>query len=327
MPLSNMNRIKQFTAKYLLMQRYTIERVLADALYGNVLHCVDKNSTRDVAIKRMDQSSTAPLALVDRVAADDVVFEKLVHEQLKAQGGHDHLLTADESFVEDGWDHLVFELCPNGELYDAVVNSPTGYLDLDSARRYMRQIASGVTFMHKLGFAHRDLSLENVLLDADDNCRICDFGLAAHVDTRRTEIVGKPFYMAPEVWAGLSYDATLADVWSLGIMLFMMLSGAPMFDTASETDNRFAFLKTNGLDELVQAWEIAECFDAQSLSLLGQMLEIDPAKRIPLAKVLEHPFLQDVKLDEMEPTTVDDDVVVQTKGKSHSCRQPSLVVL
>ncbi|GLE10938.1 hypothetical protein PINS_up023210 [Pythium insidiosum] len=101
--------------------------------------------------------------------------------------------------------------------------------------------------MHSNGFAHRDLSLENVLVTDDNTCKVCDFGLAAVADQPSNETVGKMFYMAPEVLSGSSYDPKKADVWSLGVMLFIMLFGAPPVESAAPTDARFKIISTKGI--------------------------------------------------------------------------------
>ncbi|KAF0697543.1 Aste57867_11786 [Aphanomyces stellatus] len=299
------------------MQRYSIQSVLATTHTGNVVLCIDTESGAHVAIKRVDTTTAG-----DRTATvDDIAFETRVHTHVLADGGHPNLLTVCAApFVDAGVHHLVLPYCANGELYDAVFASPTGTLDHDVARRYVREIAAAVLVLHTAGFAHRDLSLENVLLDDNHSCRVIDFGLAASTSSKRTEVVGKPFYMAPEVVAGLPYDAAKADVWSLGIMLFIMLSGTPLFDSAAASDDRFEYLADQGLASLVESWEIADCFDPQSLSLLENMLQIDPTKRLTMAEVHQHPFV----LDETRTHANEEPNDVATKKTGKDKRQPAL---
>ncbi|CAK4254969.1 unnamed protein product [Aphanomyces euteiches] len=173
-----------------------------------------------------------------------------------------------------------------------IVDSASGRrLELKVARRYFRQIVLGVHYMHGRGFAHRDLSLENVLVNGKDECFVCDFGLATTTTARPNDVVGKAFYMAPEVAAGCTYDPVKDDVWSLGIMLFMMLTGSPLVEHASDKDSRFQFLKAKGIRKLVEAWRLDHAVNGDALHLLTQMLNLDPASRPSVKAILAHPFV------------------------------------
>ncbi|RHY13244.1 hypothetical protein DYB25_000078 [Aphanomyces astaci] len=266
------------------MHRYTISNVLADALYGKVHLCRDRITGDSVAIKCMCVVSAATKVSTGGLRIqEDVSMEKHVNQTLDARGGHPHILRMRTAFVEAGYEHFVLDFCALGELYAVLDEAPGGLFGNDRASRYFRQIVSGVRFLHQSGFAHRDLSLENVLVDGNDNCQVCDFGLAASSSHLQAERVGKSFYMAPEVVANDAvYDASKADVWSLGMMLFVMLTGQPMFDVAEHSDDRFHFLATKGLRRLVTAWNLDSLVTAEAMSLLQGMLTVDPALSVPL---------------------------------------------
>ncbi|RHZ05319.1 hypothetical protein DYB37_007051, partial [Aphanomyces astaci] len=280
-----------------LMHRYTTERVLADALYGQVLLCRDNITGEQVAIKRMNVAAATAKTMIHTASiqvSEDIAFEKRVHRALSVGGGHCNVLRLRSDFVEDGFDHFVLDYCVGGELFDLMDSMPDQRLDMDMARRYFRQILHGVQFMHARGFAHRDLSLENVLVDGKDNCYICDFGLATFADAPSQDTVGKAFYMAPEVAVvtrGASYDPVKADIWSLGIMLFMMLTGSPLVEMASVKDSRYRYLQTQGLPRLVDAWRVGHAVHGDALDLLQRMLCRNPASRLSLQAVLDHPFV------------------------------------
>ncbi|KAG7383962.1 NUAK SNF1-like kinase 1 [Phytophthora boehmeriae] len=149
---------------------------------------------------------------------------------------------------------LLFDYCPYGDLYAQVAARAgtradgNGGLPLEMARTYFLQIASAVRFLHAQDVAHRDLSLENVLLDASRSCRLADFGLACASGSRCVNArAGKLLYMAPEV---------VADIWSLGVILFILVTGIPPFEKASEDDARFRVVAKPGgsITELLQAW-------------------------------------------------------------------------
>ncbi|ETV98383.1 CAMK protein kinase [Aphanomyces invadans] len=272
------------------MSRYVTKKVLANALYGQVLLCQDSHTGDMVAIKRIHVAASAARQGLHTLCtvSDDIGMEKAVHECLSSHGGHSHVLRLRHSFVQQGYDHLVMDYCPNGDLFD-LVNKVT--LDPAVVQRYFRQIVHGVAFMHSRGFAHRDLSLENVLLDDRHNCHVCDFGLVAPTTELRKDMVGKPFYMAPEIVAKQVYSPVKADVWSLGVMLFMMLTGAPLCETASPEDSRFHYFLKNGLRSLLHSWKLSHRFDCETLDLVEKMLHPNPKERVSMVQVLQHPYV------------------------------------
>ncbi|EQC42379.1 serine/threonine protein kinase [Saprolegnia diclina VS20] len=295
------------------MDRYTIDRVLAPALYGDVVLARDAVTGDRVAIKRMklEAARRQTMLVGQRPISEDILFEKHVNRALSADGGHTNVLRMRDDFTQDGYEHFVLDFCAGGELYDVVSNAPGQRLALPTATAFFRQIVRGVAFMHSRGFAHRDLSLENVLVDGTGICHICDFGLAASLPSLRKEAVGKTFYMAPEVLAGQSYDPAKADMWSLGIMLFIMLAGIPPVEVAAESDSRFRVIRAKGVVKLLELWKMTHFFDADALDLLGQLLHPDATARLSLDALLHHAFVVDpseaiLHIADIKITTGDD---------------------
>lgn len=220
---------------------------------------------------------------------------------------HHHLQTLHRDFVDatTGARCLVLEFCPFGELYDQLSLTASKRLGIETARALFAQIACGVQFMHAHGIAHRDISLENVLLDTARQCRVSDFGLACQQGTRCHGRVGKTFYMAPEVFVAVSapdsssgqsntgyYDGLKADVWSLGILLFIMVTGAPPFASPSERDARFRVVKSKGLRSLLGIWNMEHRVTSELLDLLVRMLRVDPEQRLTMDQVCAHEWMQ-----------------------------------
>ncbi|GLE07139.1 hypothetical protein PINS_up017107 [Pythium insidiosum] len=174
--------------------------------------------------------------------------------------------------------------------FELTSTSPNGMLPERQALECMRQVARGVRFLHEHNIAHRDLSLENVLL-RNGVCKISDFGLSMPADQASDERAGKEYYMAPEVVAGDKYDPRLADVWSMGIMLFIMLTGSPLLPVASPSERGFAALEAAGVAAVLSAWGVRDQFSDALVDLLVRMLQIDPSKRIDAADVLAHPAM------------------------------------
>ncbi|EGZ18023.1 hypothetical protein PHYSODRAFT_255780 [Phytophthora sojae] len=157
------------------------------------------------------------------------LLERRVAHLLASSGGHRNVVASYFHFQEHQCLYLVGEFCNDGDLYTHLTShTRNGVMDEQSSVHVMTQIFHGVDYLHRvLGIAHRDLSLENVLLH-DGECKISDFGLSVDAATRCKARVGKEYYMAPEVVAGKTNDPVKADIWSLGIMWFILLTGSPL---------------------------------------------------------------------------------------------------
>jgi serine/threonine protein kinase len=160
------------------------------------------------------------------------------------------------------------------------------------ALRLFRQVALGLHFLHTHGIAHRDVSLENVLMRGGV-CKLSDLGLAT--DTERVcdnEVVGKDYYMAPEVVAGERYWPAQADMWSLGVVLFIMLTGSPLVHRASEDEKAFLGFLQLGVRRVVHSWSMSSFISEAACDLVAALLQRDPSQRLTTAEVLAHPLLQ-----------------------------------
>ncbi|OQS07483.1 kinase [Thraustotheca clavata] len=275
------------------MKNYLVERELASALYGQVLLC--KHDADRVVIKRVDlQAATERRSLTGKISlSEDIVMEKQVHALLSSsKRPHKHIVLLHDTFVVDGFEHLVMEYCPNGELYDELQRQPHQRFSPSKAQDCFVQVVNAVAYIHKQGYAHGDLSLENVFLDNQRKCKLGDFGLAAPLHKTRFKGVGKLFYMAPEMFSTHGYDTGKADLWALGIMLFMMLTGFPLFQKAHSSDLVFAYVEAKGLEQVLQGWKVNHLFTPEVLDLLSKLLHVDPAKRLSMKKLIKHRYVR-----------------------------------
>lgn len=167
----------------------------------------------------------------------------------------------------------------------------TKKLSLDNCRRYFRQIAIALSFCHSNGIAHMDVSLENFVLDEDNNIILIDFGLAIENKETRGRC-GKTNYMPPEVFHEKKYSPEKADSWSAGIVLFMMLTGSFLYNTPQKTDNNFDLVFNHGkkgFEEIFNTWKLS--IDNDAIDLLSHLL-CSQKKRYTMKEVLSHPFLK-----------------------------------
>ncbi|KAI5951604.1 GIN4 [Candida jiufengensis] len=180
--------------------------------------------------------------------------------------------------------YLVLEYVEGGELFDLLVER--GPLEEPEAIKYFRQIILGTAYCHALGICHRDLKPENLLLDAQLNVKLADFGMAALESNGKLleTSCGSPHYAAPEIVSGLKYHGAASDVWSCGVILFALLTGRLPFD---DENIRNLLLKVQAGNYDMPIDEISK----EAQNLITKMLEVDPTKRISTEKILKHPLL------------------------------------
>ena len=213
--------------------------------------------------------------------------EIINHRQLS---GHPNIVRFNEVFLTSTHLGISMEYASGGELFDRIVRA--GRFSEDEALYFFQQLISGVEWCHREGVCHRDLKLENTLLDGRPapRLKICDFGYSksAIFDSQPKSTVGTPAYIAPEVLSRKQYTGEIADVWSCGVTLYVMLVGAYPFEDANDPRN---FRKTIQRIMGVQYSFPAnlplsrECHD-----LMSKIFVANPSKRISLAMIKKHPW-------------------------------------
>jgi len=217
------------------------------------------------------------------------IYHKLA-EEFQKEAGSENILKALDIRSDENQHWLVLEYAEKGDLFD---HCKDGGLGLERAKSIFYQAAQGVLYLHRRGVVHRDISLENLLLTGAEVCKICDFGQARIVGTDHftRSKAGKRGYMAPEIIANNDVNLLLADVFSLGVCLFVMLSGYPPFVEASPSDQRYRVVQRGDLAKLVRVWKLSPKFPASAIDLLNGMLCVQE-RRMSLQQVLDHVFFQ-----------------------------------
>lgn len=186
---------------------------------------------------------------------------------------------------------LVLEYAPGGELFDILYY--TSALEDILARTYFRQCIFGLEACHNAGIAHRDLKPQNLLLDSKFNLKITDFGLSKVFESdadsiMKTTYVGTRGYQAPELLLNQNYDLS-CDIFSAGVVLFILLTGYPPFEQAQKKDRWFAPLT---LGDYSKFWKLHRgcnvSNDEKVKDLIQRMLEFDPKKRLTIADIKKH---------------------------------------
>mmetsp|Transcript_25377 Transcript_25377/g.22512 ORF Transcript_25377/g.22512 Transcript_25377/m.22512 type:complete len:313 (+) Transcript_25377:193-1131(+) len=203
---------------------------------------------------------------------------------------HPNIVRFYETYIDYKYIHIVMQHCTGGELFDRIVKLEK--FSEKEAAELMRKILSAVQHLHEHNICHRDLKPENFLFKNNKEnaeIKIIDFGLSkkfSKLETDMTTIVGTPFYVAPEVLSG-QYD-TQCDLWSCGVILYVLLCGYPPFDGDSNKDIFRAIIKSK-LDFDEDEWgNISD----KAKDLISQLLTKDAKVRIKVDKALNHPWFK-----------------------------------
>ncbi|XP_050109111.1 serine/threonine-protein kinase SRK2E isoform X4 [Malus sylvestris] len=200
---------------------------------------------------------------------------------------------------------IVMEYASGGELFERICNA--GRFSEDEARFFFQQLISGVSYCHAMQVCHRDLKLENTLLDGSPapRLKICDFGYSKSsvLHSQPKSTVGTPAYIAPEVLLKKEYDGKIADVWSCGVTLYVMLVGAYPFEDPGEPKN---FRKTIHRITNVQ-YSIPDYvhISPECRHLISRIFVAEPEKRITIPEIRNHEwFLKNLPADLMVENTM-----------------------
>ncbi|XP_057785487.1 CDPK-related kinase 7-like [Salvia miltiorrhiza] len=282
----NFGFCKNFTS------HYTFGEELGRGHFGYTSAAVGKKGGlkgQDVAVKVIPKSK-----MTTAIAIEDVRREVKI---LRALTGHTNLVQFYEAYEDEDNVYVVMELCKGGELLDRILSRGGKYAEED-AKTIMVQILNVVAYCHLQGVVHRDLKPENFLFTSKDenSClKAIDFGLSDYVkpDERLNDIVGSAYYVAPEV-LHRSYG-TEADMWSIGVIAYILLCGSRPFWSRTESGIFRAVLKADpSFDEA--PWPSSS---PDAVDFVKRLLNKDYRKRLTAAQALSHPWLasiQDLKI-------------------------------
>ncbi|KAI8532860.1 hypothetical protein RHMOL_Rhmol11G0247500 [Rhododendron molle] len=277
---------KQFTS------RYEVGEEVGRGHFGYTCSAVAKKGElkgQQVAVKVIPKAK-----MTTAIAIEDVRREVKI---LRALAGHKNLVQFYDAFEDHDNVYIAMELCEGGELLDRILSRGGKYSE-DEAKAVMVQILNFVTFCHLQGVVHRDLKPENFLFTSKDEhsqLKAIDFGLSDFVrpDERLNDIVGSAYYVAPEV-LHRSYS-TEADVWSIGVIAYILLCGSRPFWARTESGIFRAVLKADPSFE-ESPWP---SLSSEAKDFVKRLLNKDPRKRMSAAQALSHPWIRncnDVKV-------------------------------
>eukprot|EP01018_Ginkgo_biloba_P010730 Gb_22471 [translate_table: standard] len=266
----------------LLKNLYSVGRRLGQGQFGTTYLCIEKSTGKEYACK-----SIAKRKLTSEEDIEDVRREIQIMHHLSE---HPNVVTIKGAYEDITSVHLVMELCAGGELFDRIIQR--GHYSERKAADLTRTIVGVVEACHSLGVMHRDLKPENFLFsnkNEDSPLKSIDFGLSIFFKPGETfcDVVGSPYYVAPEVLR--KHYGPEADVWSAGVILYILLSGVPPFWAETE-QGIFEQVLHGDLDFSSDPWPgISE----SAKDLIRKMLNRNPRKRLKAHEVLGHPWIQE----------------------------------
>uniref|UniRef100_A0A7C9DFZ7 non-specific serine/threonine protein kinase n=1 Tax=Opuntia streptacantha TaxID=393608 RepID=A0A7C9DFZ7_OPUST len=288
----------------ILMHRYELGKLLGQGTFAKVFHAKNIETGASVAIKIVDKEKVLKVGMIEQIKREISVM-RLVR--------HPNVVQLYEVMASKTKIYFVMEYVRGGELFDKVSK---GKLREDVARKYFQQLISAVDYCHSREVYHRDLKPENLLLDEEGNLKVSDFGLSALAESKRQDgllhtTCGTPAYVAPEVIHRKGYDGAKADIWSCGVILFVLLAGYLPF----QDSNLMEMYRKIGKAE----FKFPNWFPYEVRKLLLKILDPNPKTRISMAKIMENPWFRkgfDPKL--LEPGSGPDDVNPGIQDPSNS---------
>nr|ATJ04327.1 phosphoenolpyruvate carboxylase-related kinase 1 [Carex duriuscula subsp. rigescens] len=261
---------------------YNLGKELGRGQFGVTYLCTDSATGHQYACKSISKRK-----LVSKADREDIKREISIMQHLSGQA---NIVEFRGAYEDKSNVHVVMELCAGGELFDRIIAK--GHYSERAAATMCRAIVNVVYTCHFMGVMHRDLKPENFLLATKDEnamLKATDFGLSVFIEEGKVyrDIVGSAYYVAPEVLRR-NYGREI-DVWSAGVILYILLSGVPPFWAETEKGIFDAILQGE-IDFESPPWP---SISSSAKDLVRKMLTQDPKKRITSAQVLQHPWLRD----------------------------------
>ncbi|XP_057525124.1 CBL-interacting serine/threonine-protein kinase 25-like [Amaranthus tricolor] len=265
-----------------LFSKYELEKLLGEGNFGKVYKAKNLTTLEIVAIKMINKDEVKKHGMIEQVKKEIQVMSHVKHP---------NIIELKEVMATKTKIYLVLEYVGGGDLYTKIVEN--GKFDENLARKIFQQLIIALDFCHYHGVCHRDLKLENVLMDSNgEDLKICDFGLATFLggheqnydfeDVLLYTACGAIAYMAPEIIRGDRYDGKKCDIWSCGVILYTLLVGYPPFQDESRTRMLWKIR--------VGKFDFPLGFSKEVEDLIKKILVPNPSERIVMLDIMQHPW-------------------------------------
>ncbi|KAL1204261.1 Pentatricopeptide repeat-containing protein [Cardamine amara subsp. amara] len=253
--------------------KYEVERTIGERTFAKVRLARDSETGEPVTLMILDKEKVLNHKMAEQIRRD-ISTMKLIN--------HPNVVQLYEVLASKAKIYIVLEFISGGKLFDKI--KIYGRMKEEEARRYFQQLINAVDYCHSRGVYHRDLKPENLLLDAQGNLKVSDFGLSAlsrpvKDDGLRHTACGTPNYDAPEVLNDQGYDGATTDLWSCGVILFVLLTGYLPFEDSSLTT---LSKKISSAEFSCPSW-----LSSGAKNMIVQILDPNPLTRITIPEILE----------------------------------------
>ncbi|OIT29605.1 PREDICTED: CBL-interacting serine/threonine-protein kinase 24-like [Nicotiana attenuata] len=256
--------------------KYELGRTIGEGTFAKVKFAQNTETGENVAVKILAKSTILKHRMVEQIKREISIMKIVRHPCIVRL----HEVLASQTKI-----YIIQEFVTGGELFDKIVHQ--GRISEDEARRYFQQLIDAVAHCHSKGVYHRDLKPENLLLDCQGNLKVSDFGLSA-LPQQGVELLhttcGTPNYVAPEVLSNRGYDGAAADVWSCGVVLYVLMAGYLPFD---EADLHTLYTKINAAEFSCPFW-----FSPGATSLIRKIIDPNPRTRIKIEGIRRDPWFR-----------------------------------
>ena len=258
------------------ISQYQIKGKIGEGMFGKVKLGVHSLTNEKVAIKIFDKGKIKNEKEAEYIEREISILKKLNHyNTIKLYN-----IIQNGNFI-----FLIQEYVPNGELLHFFENSEINLKENEICKIY-QQIISGIEYLHEVGIAHRDLKLENILLNYKRDIKIIDFGLSNKYNKENEELLqsscGSPCYAAPEMIKGIKYHGIDTDIWSSGIILYLMLCKSFPFN---DKNNSKLYQKILG-----GKFNLPNYLSNDAKDLICKLLKVNPSERIKINEIKKHPW-------------------------------------
>ncbi|GAB4860211.1 CBL-interacting serine/threonine-protein kinase 11 [Ancistrocladus abbreviatus] len=299
------------TSSYtVLFGKYELGRLLGCGAFAKVYHARCIGTGQSVAVKVISKNRVTSPTLMSNIKREITIMRRLRHP---------HIVRLYEVLATRTKIYFVMELAKGGELFVKVAK---GRFTEDLSRKYFQQLISAVGYCHSRGVYHRDLKPENLLVDENGDLKVSDFGLSAVKDQVKADgllhtLCGTPAYVAPEILTKKGYDGAKVDVWSCGIILYVLTAGYLPFNDP----NLMAMYKKIYKGE----FRCPKWMSCDLKRFLSRLLDTNPNTRITIDEITRDPWFRkggykEIKIQE-EYHSCDDIDMVKELGKDVNSRE------